>query len=122
MPRPASPFTPFGTTPMGVHEGAEVIEPISRRQTGCHYFPQSVLDLCRKMVRRPHQIGEEAGTLLLQRTTQIPRDRTHLGIRICGRRGRLTTHNIHQPLTVFAREKTDGSEAGRNNAPPIHLP
>jgi hypothetical protein len=65
MPRPTSSFTPFGPSAMGVYEGTEIIEPIGCHETGRHQFPQSVLDLCRKMDGHPHQIGEEAGTLLL---------------------------------------------------------
>jgi hypothetical protein len=50
---------------MWVHERTEIIEPIGCHQAGCHELPQPVLHLCLKMTGESHQIGEEAGALLL---------------------------------------------------------
>ena len=76
MPGSTSSFTTLGTTPMRIHQGSKVVEPICRHKPYCHKFPQSVFHFRRKIMCDPDQIGKEACALFLQSMTELLRHRT----------------------------------------------
>src|SRR5215831_19066081 len=99
MARPARPFTSFRAAATRVHERAEIIEAVSRNQTGSHELPESFFHFRGKMVGHSHKVGKEAGTSFMQSTTQILRHGTQLGKRVRSLQCGTIVKDIPQPLT-----------------------
>ena len=111
----ASPFPSLCSAATRVHKGAEIVEAIGRDQAGGREFPESFFHFRRKMVGHPYKIGKEAGTSLVQGTTQILRHVTQLGKRVRPIRCRAILEDIPQPRALFPWEDTNGRHTRRDD-------
>jgi hypothetical protein len=106
---------------MGIHERAEIIESVSRYETGCNEFPKPLLHLRGKMMGGSNKIIKKAGPLSLQRTTHILRHRTQLSERIRACSSQVSTDWNEQPVPLITREDADGRNARRDDTPSLRL-
>jgi hypothetical protein len=82
MARPASPLSTFCAPTAGIHERAEIVEPVRRDQSRRHQLPQAAFHFCRQMSGRTDEVGKETRAPFGQRSAKVLRNRTQGGIRI----------------------------------------